>query len=146
MRARLGGDRLPYLVHDALGVDLVTLTVRQTLGATGLLDEIRTALTDPPRRYAAIWYAGSAVGGVLAGVSSPAPAAEEAAEGVDEVVVEVAPGDRVTPLDSSDSRLGYARAHGSTADEALRAARAAVTALEFTVRLDTEVPIIEDRP
>jgi biotin carboxylase len=139
---RLGGDRLPYLVHDALGVDLVTLTVRQTLGATGLLDEIRTVLTDTPRRYAAIWYAGSAVGGILAGVSVPTPAAEE----VDEVVVEVGPGDRVTPLDSSDSRLGYARAHGRTADEALRAARAAVTALEFTVHLDTDIQITEHRP
>jgi biotin carboxylase len=138
--ARLGGDRLPYLVRDTLGVDLVNLTVRQVLGETGLLDEAREALAKArtgSARYGAIWYATSRVGGVLTSVGGLDEAG--AGEGVEEVVLECVPGARVSPLASSDSRLGYARARGETARQAVRRARAAIAALRFEVVLCLDV-------
>lgn len=136
---RLGGDRLPYLVADALGVDLTRLTARQILGETGLLDEIRAALTRAsaaPPRHEAIWYATTRTAGVLAAVEELDTA--WVTMGLGEVQIDVTPGGRVEPLTSSDSRLGYARAHGGTAAEAVQRARDAVRALRLTVVLDLD--------
>jgi hypothetical protein len=88
-------------------------------------------------RYGAIWYATSRVGGVLTSVGGLDEAS--GGEGVDEVVLECVPGARVSPLASSDSRLGYARARGETARQAVRRARAAIAALRFEVVLCLDV-------
>ena len=47
----------------------------------------------------------------------------------------VRPGGVVTVLESSDSRVAYARAVGDTAEQALDAAREAMARLEFQVRV-----------
>jgi biotin carboxylase len=130
---RLAGDRIPYLVRDALGVDLVALTVRQALGENQLLTEVRDALArNGTSRYAAIWYAGAATTGTLTAVSGAESAA--ARDGVVEVGLECAVGQPVAPPDSSDARLAYVRAHAATPGEAVRVARGAAAALEFSVR------------
>jgi hypothetical protein len=70
---------------------------------------------------------------------------EEAAlgEGVTAVELLVRPGAACGGLESSDSRLAYARALAGTAEEAVGAARDAVAPLEFhtTVRATAAVTV-----
>jgi hypothetical protein len=47
----------------------------------------------------------------------------------------VDPGSTIGPLQSSDSRVAYARAVGKTADLAVAAARKAAAQLEFQLRV-----------
>lgn len=135
---RLAGDDIPYLVRDALGIDLVELTARQVLGEEGLLDEVRAALgraAAGPPRYAAVWYA---VTDAAARLESVGGVEETRALGhVDEVKVFFEPGDLLEPLVSSDSRLALVRARAAAPEEALALAREAVAGLEFRAVLHT---------
>jgi biotin carboxylase len=129
---RLGGDRIPYLVRGALGVDLVEYTVRQVLGQPGLLGEVRKTLAGRSmdgRRYDAVWFATTDAASTLESVSGVDRV--RAWEQVEDVEVHCAPGSRLESLSSSDSRLGYVHAYAATPEEALRWARSGVEAIEF---------------
>ena len=137
---RLAGDRIPYLVRGALGVDLVECTVRQVLGQPGLLDEIRKMLAErgtDSRRYDAVWFATTDAASTLEAVSGADRV--RAWEQVEDVEVHCAPGSRLEPLSSSDSRLGCVHAYAATPEEALRWARSGVEAIEFRTRPDSPV-------
>lgn len=138
---RLAGDRIPYLVRDALGVDLVEYTVRQVLGQSGLLDEIRKTLAQRAAgeaRYDAIWFAVANAASTLVSVSGADRVG--AWQQVEDVAVHCAPGSRLEPLSSSDSRLGYVHAFAATPEEALRWAQSGIEAIDFHARLDTTPP------
>ncbi|MBX9394351.1 hypothetical protein K4749_12245 [Streptomyces sp. TRM72054] len=72
-----------------------------------------------------------------AGVLTAATGLDEAGStcGVTEVELLVRPGEAVDTLESSASRVAYARAIAETADEALFAAREAVTCIQFHLRV-----------
>ncbi|PBC47858.1 carboxylate--amine ligase [Rhodococcus sp. ACS1] len=130
---RMGGDEIPSLAFDATGVDLAECVVRQTVGEK-VLPGIRAALAEErPARCSAIWFAAVPVAGVVTDVSGFDDARK--VEGVTDVQLLVRPGDAVTGLESSDSRVAYARAVGNTADRALDSAREAVARLGFQVRV-----------
>ncbi|GAA1889057.1 ATP-grasp domain-containing protein [Streptantibioticus ferralitis] len=130
---RMGGDEIPALALDATGVDIAECVVRQTVGDR-VLPGIKATLADRrPARSSAIWFAASPAAGELVDVDGLDEARRTA--GVTEVELLVRPGGDCGPLESSDSRIAYARALGDTADEAVAAAREAVARLEFQVRL-----------
>ncbi|MGW5151658.1 ATP-grasp domain-containing protein [Rhodococcus koreensis] len=130
---RMGGDEIPSLAFDATGVDLAECVVRQTVGEK-VLPGIRAVLAEErPARCSAIWFAAVPVAGVVTGVSGFDDTGK--VEGVTDVRLLVRPGDAVTGLESSDSRVAYARAVGDTADRALDSAREAVARLGFQVRV-----------
>ncbi len=118
---RMGGDEIPALTLDATGVDLAECVVRQTVGEK-VLPGIRAVLAEErPARCSAIWFAAAPVAGVLTDVSGVDDARK--VDGVTDVQLLVRPGGAVTVLESSDSRVAYARAVGDTAEQALDAAR-----------------------
>ncbi|MEH1030728.1 ATP-grasp domain-containing protein [Micromonospora profundi] len=131
---RVAGDEIPYLVHDATGVDLIGCVVRQTFGER-VLPEVRRTLAATPVRPQAIWFG-----------TAPCAGEVDRWEGLDEaraagpsvtLTVEAHPGDRVVPLGDSHSRVVWARAEGGTADEALRRAYTAVAACRLVVTVPT---------
>ncbi|WP_172651780.1 ATP-grasp domain-containing protein [Rhodococcus opacus] len=130
---RMGGDEIPSLALDATGVDLAECVVRQTVGEK-VLPGIRAVLAEErPARCSAIWFAAAPVAGVLVDVSGVDDARK--VDGVTDVQLLVRPGGAVAVLESSDSRVAYARAVGDTAEQALDAAREAMARLEFQVRV-----------
>ncbi|TQC50917.1 ATP-grasp domain-containing protein [Rhodococcus sp. WS4] len=130
---RMGGDEIPALAFDATGVDLGECVVRQTVGEK-VLPEIR-AILDEQRaaRHSAIWFAAAPVAGVVTDIGGLDRARQ--VDGVTDVQLLVRPGGDVTLLESSDSRVAYARAVGETPEQALDAARDALACLEFQVRV-----------
>lgn len=138
---RMGGDEIPALALDATGVDLADCVARQTVGEK-VLPGIRAVLAgERPARSSAIWFAGPPVAGTLIEIGGLDEAAR--VEGVTTVELLARPGAVCGGLESSDSRLAYARALGRTADEAIAAARDAVAKLEFhiTVRAVDDVTV-----
>ncbi|WP_433547251.1 ATP-grasp domain-containing protein [Streptomyces sp. CA-294286] len=130
---RMGGDRIPDLVLEATGVDVDDCAARQTLGEK-VLPDVRAALAeDRPARSSAIWFASLDAAGVLDGVSGLDEA--RARPGVTEVAVLAREGAEVGRLETSESRVAYARALGETADEAVTAAREAVESLVFRLQV-----------
>lgn len=130
---RMGGDHIPTLTLEATGVDLDDCAVRQTLGEK-VLPGIRATLAQArPDRFAAIWFASLGGLGVLDGVSGLDEA--RAIPGVTEAAMLARAGAQVGALETSESRVAFARAIGQTAAEALTAARQAVTRLEFHLRV-----------
>lgn len=131
---RMAGDEIPYLVQDVTGVDLIACVVRQTLGLPVLAD-IRRTLADPSvdRRPEAIWFAVPQARGTLASIGGM----DEAAGQPDVVAVEalLGTGDEVGGLDSSESRAAFVRARGANEAEAVKRAREAALALDFTVKV-----------
>ncbi|WP_335938776.1 ATP-grasp domain-containing protein [Streptomyces sp. PTD5-9] len=131
---RMAGDEIPYLVQDVTGVDLIACVVRQTLGLPVLAD-IRRTLADPSvdRRPEAIWFAVPRARGTLSSIGGM----DEAAGQPDVVAVEalLGPGDEVGGLDSSESRAAFVRARGANEAEAVKRAREAALALDFTVKV-----------
>ncbi|MEU7583142.1 ATP-grasp domain-containing protein [Streptomyces sp. NPDC041068] len=124
---RAGGDEIPGLTLDATGVDIAEYNVRQILGEDVLAD-IRATLAAPrPARSSAIWFAAVGAEGELEEITG----IEEARElpGVTEVSALVKPGTVVDGLSSSFARVAQARALGETPEEAVAAARAAVSGL-----------------
>ncbi|MEN0137256.1 MAG: ATP-grasp domain-containing protein [Rhodococcus sp. (in: high G+C Gram-positive bacteria)] len=130
---RMGGDEIPSLALDATGVDLAECVVRQTVGEK-VLPGIRAVLAEKrPARCSAIWFAAVPVAGVVTEVSGLDDAGN--VDGVTDVQLLVRPGAEVTGLESSDSRVAYARAVGDTADRAIDSARESVARLGFQVRV-----------
>ncbi|WP_329617391.1 ATP-grasp domain-containing protein [Streptomyces brevispora] len=136
---RMGGDMIPTLTLEATGVDIDDCTARQTLGEK-VLPGIRSRLAEPrPEPHSsAIWFASVGAPGTLDEILGLKEA--RALPGVTEVEPMVRPGAKVGALESSVSRVAYARALATTADEAVEAARAAVTSLEFQVRVRSSAP------
>lgn len=136
---RMAGDCIPDLVKSALGVDLVAYTVRQVLGERGLREELRTVLAQrrqQPPRFDAIWYAASRMYMDVEGID--VEGACEARSGIIEIKVLTSPGSAVRPLSSSDDRFAYARATGSSAEEAINRAKEAVSQLKLRARLNVQ--------
>ncbi|MFF4322866.1 ATP-grasp domain-containing protein [Streptomyces sp. NPDC001568] len=130
---RMGGDMIPTLTLEATGVDTDDCTARQTLGEP-VLPGIRARLAKPvaEARSSAIWFASVDSRGTLEEILGLERA--RALPGVTEVDAMVAPGARVGALESSLSRVAYARALAATEEEAVKAAREAVEGLEFRIR------------
>ena len=130
---RMGGDEIPALAFDATDVDLADCVVRQTVGEK-VLPEIRAVLAkNRPSRCSAIWFVAAPAAGVLADVSGLHEARQT--EGVNEVRLLVQPGSTVGNLESSDSRIAYVRAVGTTPEQAVDSARKAAAHLEFQLRV-----------
>jgi len=130
---RMGGDEIPALALDATGVDLADCVVRQTMGER-VLPEIRAALADNrPARCSAIWFVAAPAAGVVVEVSGAHEARQT--DGVSDVELLVGPGSRVGNLESSDSRIAYVRAVGTTPEQAVTSARTAAARLEFQLRV-----------
>lgn len=130
---RMGGDEIPGLAFDATGVDLGECVVQQTVGEK-VLPWIRAVLAEErPARCSAIWFAAAPVAGVLTDVIGLDEARK--IDGVTDVQLLVRPGSTVNVLESSASRVAYARAVGDTAEQALDAAREALARLAFQVRV-----------
>jgi biotin carboxylase len=129
---RFGGDEIPELTLDATNVDLADCIVRQTLGDS-VLPGIRATLAEPREPVcSAIWFAAVPGAGTLEEVSGVSEARDT--PGVTAVQVLASPGTELGGLQSSDSRVAYVRARGTTPEEALTAARLGVGQLEFHVR------------
>ncbi|MEU9479449.1 ATP-grasp domain-containing protein [Streptomyces sp. NPDC048191] len=127
---RPGGDRIPYMLALARGIDLVGLLVRQCLGEK-ILDKARRAVAsarDIPC-YAAIWHAAPDRRGVLKAVEGVREAA--AMEGVREVKLLLEVGQELGDLAESLSRPAHAWTLADTPEQALSQARAAVERLVF---------------
>ncbi|WP_151770293.1 ATP-grasp domain-containing protein [Streptomyces abyssomicinicus] len=132
---RMGGDMIPTLALEATGVDIDDCTARQALGEK-VLPGIRARLAEASGRgCSAIWFASVAAPGTLEEIMGLEEA--RALSGVTEVEPMARPGAEVGALESSESRIAYARALAPTEDEAVRAAKAAATALEFRLRVRT---------
>jgi biotin carboxylase len=131
---RLGGDEIPYLVHDVTGVDVVDCVVRQTLGES-VLAGIRRKLADPAadRRPEAIWFAAPRARGKLTALDGLPEAAARPGVVAAKPLLDV--GDEVGQLDSSMSRAAFVRARGASQAEAVARAREAVASLEFVIRV-----------
>ncbi|MEU8888659.1 ATP-grasp domain-containing protein [Streptomyces sp. NPDC048442] len=130
---RMGGDMIPTLALEATGVDIDDCTARQTLGEQ-VLPAIRATLEEETGRdCSAIWFAALDAPGTLEEVHGLTEA--RALPGVTEVDLMLRPGAKVGTLESSVSRVAYARASAPTQEQAVRAARAAVSALEFQLRV-----------
>lgn len=130
---RAGGDEIPALTLDATGVDIAECMVRHTIGEK-VLPDIRATLSEPrPARASAIWFAAVDAPGELEEITGVQEA--RALPGVTEVSVSADPGDTVSTLTSSDSRVAQVRAVAETAEEAVRAARAAVDVLGVRLRV-----------
>ncbi|MFJ4010152.1 ATP-grasp domain-containing protein [Streptomyces sp. NPDC090026] len=132
---RMGGDEIPALVQDATGVDVDDCAARQTLGES-ILPGVRATLAEErPARCSAIWFAALEVTGRLDHVGRLDEA--RSLPGVTEVRLLAKQGAEVGGLNSSDSRVAFARALADTPEEAAHAARAAVEHLEFTLKVST---------
>jgi biotin carboxylase len=138
---RPGGDDIPLLVRDGLGVDLIDLLVRQTLGER-VLGEVREQLSrsadragadrgDAGAGAAAIWFAVPEAAGrvvALAGLDEAA-----GMPGVVSVEPEISIGETTGGVHDTFSRAVAVRAVASDAQQALRAARAASEAIRVFV-------------
>ncbi len=134
---RMGGDQIPQLALDATGVDIDDCTARQTLGDT-VLPGIRTTLTGQREaRSAAIWFASLSGTGLLQDVAGVESA--NAIPGVTEVGVLARIGAEVGGLETSESRVAFARATAETADAAVATAQEAVALLDFGLRARSQV-------
>ncbi len=132
---RMGGDMIPTLALEATGVDIDDCAARQTLGEK-VLPGIRARLAEGSGQgCSAIWFASVAAPGTLEEVVGLEEA--RALPDVTEVEPTARPGTQVGALASSESRVAYARALAPTEGEAVRAAKAAATALEFRLRVRT---------
>ncbi|MFJ3880232.1 ATP-grasp domain-containing protein [Streptomyces sp. NPDC090077] len=130
---RMGGDEIPALAHDVTGVDIAECLIRHTLGES-VLPGIRATLAEPRTpRSSAIWFAALPAPGVLAAASGLEDAL--GVPGVTEVQLLAPAGSAVGVLESSESRVAYARALAPTAEGALSAAREAVDRLGFELRV-----------
>ncbi|MGV9251407.1 ATP-grasp domain-containing protein [Streptomyces sp. NPDC003697] len=130
---RAGGDEIPALTLDATGVDIAECMVRHVLGEN-VLPGVRATLAEQrPPRASAIWFAAVDAPGELEEITGVEEA--RALPGVTEVSVSADPGDTVSALASSDSRVAQVRAVAETAEEAVRAARAAVDVLGVRLRV-----------
>ncbi|MGW2254614.1 ATP-grasp domain-containing protein [Kitasatospora sp. NPDC001660] len=129
---RQGGDRIPYLLREARGLDIVTALARQSIGVPSL-DELRERLDKPADgpSYAAIWYAMPGVQGEVAEVRGVDEA--RARPEVRDVVVRTAPGDRLTEIRASAHRPAHVWAVADTPEQALATVREAVAGLTFLV-------------
>ncbi|MFD9567278.1 ATP-grasp domain-containing protein [Streptomyces sp. NPDC059994] len=131
-RLRTGGDELWNMVTDATGVDLIESQLQQVLGEK-VLPAIRATLDAPDRsgRSEAIWFAGAPAQGTLVEVSGAD------AERPDAVTLDVlgSPGTELNGLQNGFSRLAWARAHATTAEEAVALAREAIDGLAFITRV-----------
>ncbi|MFJ1709355.1 hypothetical protein [Kitasatospora sp. NPDC088346] len=121
--------------------------VRQTVGED-VLPGIRATLAEQrPARSSAIWFAAAPAAGVVTEIGGLDEA--RTVDGVTEVQLLVRPGTACGALESSDSRLAYARAVAPDADRAVAAARAATARLEFhpagTGRGDTARAVVRRR-
>lgn len=130
---RKGGDQISDLTRDATGVDIDDCSTRQVLGEDVLPGIHATLATASGVAASAIWFASVGTTGVFDAVSGTEAA--EAMPGVTEVSVLAKPGDEVTALATSESRVASVRAVGATADEALGRARDAASGLEFSLRV-----------
>ncbi|MFD6552156.1 carboxylate--amine ligase, partial [Streptomyces sp. NPDC058398] len=120
-------------------VDLGDLVARQAAGEC-VLPGLRKKLADGRTpSVAAIWFAAAPAAGVLTSVEGADEARRTA--GVEEVVVQAEPGAVCAGLESSDERLAFARSAGTSAEEAVGSAQAALAALAFHIRT---VPSIEE--
>ncbi|MBB6098310.1 biotin carboxylase [Deinobacterium chartae] len=127
---RPGGDFIPELVQEALGVDLFRLLARQTLGQR-VLPELDAALRSAQQHYAAIWFVTPEQPGILEEVRGIEQA--WSGEGVRAVELLLEPGAGVEPVRHSFHRGAYARATAPDPQQALERARDALKALEFRV-------------
>ncbi|MFI9154150.1 ATP-grasp domain-containing protein [Streptomyces sp. NPDC053367] len=129
---RQGGDRIPYLLREALGADIVAALARQSIGVPSL-GEVRDALEKAAGepRSAAIWYAVPQAAGELLEVRG----AEEikSRPGVCDVVIRSAPGDRLGPVTCSADRPAHVWAVADSPEAALDTVRGAVADLRFVV-------------
>jgi biotin carboxylase len=127
---RLAGDEIPYLVRDAVGVDLVDCVVRQTFGEP-VLASVRERLAFREVTPQAIWFGAAPCAGTLVRIDFP---------DLPDVHFEqkIPDGDEVTELRDSDSRPLWARASGPDPQTAVRRAFEAVDACTMIV----SVPLI----
>ncbi|MFF7338184.1 ATP-grasp domain-containing protein [Streptomyces sp. NPDC008163] len=129
---RQGGDRIPYLLREARGADIVAALARQSIGVPSL-GEVRGALEKAAGepRSAAIWYAVPQATGELLEVRG----AEEirTRSGVCDVVIRSAPGDRLGPVARSADRPAHVWAVADSPEAALETVRGAVADLRFVV-------------
>ncbi|MEU6020727.1 ATP-grasp domain-containing protein [Micromonospora sp. NPDC047134] len=129
---RPAGDEIPYLLHRALGVDLIDALARQSVGIP-VLDDIRDRLgTAQAAGHAAIWYATSSVVGKVVEISGADAAG--AAEGVFDVELLCEVGDELARPDGPPVRIAGIQAEGPSAAIALERARAAARLLSVVVR------------
>jgi biotin carboxylase len=129
---RQAGDRIPYLLRDARGVDIVDALARQSIGL-GALDGVRAQVEKAAvdGRFGAIWYATPSAAGEVLEVRGVEDV--KGRPGISDAVVRVARGDRVRPITSSASRPAHVWGVADTPDEALALVRQAVADLKFVV-------------
>jgi S-sulfo-L-cysteine synthase (3-phospho-L-serine-dependent) len=122
---RLAGGNIPELVRHAIGVDLVTETVRLVSGGRPHLDPTR-------RCHTAIRFLLPPRAGTLGGVRGTDEAA--AVEGVVDVRVTKSPGDIVALQGDFRDRIGHVLAAADDGDTARAAAEEAVRRITIEVR------------
>jgi biotin carboxylase len=134
---RKGGDRIEDLVHDATGVDMADLFVRQIAGEA---IESRPELSE--RSVRPRYRAGSAIGylapdleGTLLGIEGWGDVAS--LPGVREWAQLVADGSRLDGLRSSHSRLGFVRVQAESSDAAAALLESALGKLFVRHRRDS---------
>lgn len=130
---RPAGDNTMPMLETALGVDLISLCVRQAVGQR-VLPGLRARLANRSRsgKVAAIWYTSPDVDGVLDGVLGEQEA--RSVPGVTHVESVLLPGARTYALCSAEQRGAFVRAEHAVAEAAVDAARRGAAKLSFLVR------------
>jgi biotin carboxylase len=134
---RPAGDEIPEMIRDCLGINLLDLLVRQSIGLdiTDSLDRLDATLAGLDGTFPAIWYDNAPQSGIVRSVDG----LDEARQmpGILDVTLEVEPGDAVrrVPRDSRDRVLAV-KAVASDPGRALELARAAAARVRW--RIDDE--------
>lgn len=130
---RLGGDMIPELYSYSVNnkVDILDLVTRHTL-QENVMEQFKKQLKGEKEVFASIYYKIPEKSGVVKRISGLSEAKEK--DGVKELQLFVKEGDKVTELQNSFSRLGFAIATGRTAEESLQRAKEAINSIELEIQ------------
>ena len=128
--SRIGGDRINRLLDAVYDVDIFGLATRHYLGES-VWDEVSAAKAN--NKYAAVWYNSTEFypAQKLLSVSNVDEA--KSLPGVTYLHVQAEPGDTLSSMKNSFSRLALSVATGESADEAIEQAKSSVDSLSFCV-------------
>lgn len=129
---RLAGDEIPYLVREAVGVDLLRALAQQAVGQT-VLPEVVEALKHAEPQFASIGYMTAAAPGTLISIGGLDEA--RAVEGVKQVEILAVAGAALEPTRNSEQRLAFAWAVGNTRADADEAVTGALGCLTLTMAM-----------
>lgn len=123
---RLGGDNIPELVKNALGIDMIDLWARQVLG-----EEVMDRLDSKGDRYSAIWFIIPKENGIIDSI----PNLEDYYDDNIDIKMYKEPGDEVSELKDSYSRLGHVIVTGEEYEKTIERAKTLAKKIADNVKI-----------